>query len=96
MGLARIIKEKGLERLEYRLYDVLSSLVKRIDLETYGLFRAIMLTEGKELEEAASDASREDQGAVQDLAKDFFAVLPALVIRLMHRCSKITNQHLKR
>lgn len=96
MGLARIIKEKGLERLEYRLYDVLSNLVKRIDLETYGVFRAIMLTEGKELEEAVSGASREDQGAVQDLAKDFFAVLSALVIELMRRCSKITNQHLKR
>jgi hypothetical protein len=96
LGLARIVKEKGLERLEYRLYDVLSNLVKRIDLETYGVFRAIMLTEGKELEEAVSGASREDQRAVQDLAKDFFAVLSALVIELMRRCSKITNQHLKR
>ena len=65
-------------------------------METYGLFRAIMLTEGKELEEAVSDASREDQAAVQDLAKDFFEVLSTLVIQLMRRRSKITNQHLKR
>ena len=94
--MARIIKEKGLERLAYRLYDVLGSVVKKIDLETYGLFRTIMLTEGKEWEEAVSHASREDQAAVRDLAKEFFEVFPSLVIQLMHRCSKITNQRLRR
>jgi len=73
--LAQIIKDKGLERLAYRLYDVLGSLVKRIDLETYGVFKAIMLTEGKEWEEAVSDAPRDDQAAVRDLAQEFFEVL---------------------
>jgi hypothetical protein len=73
--LTRLIKEKELERFAYQLYNVLGSLVKRIDLETYNLFKTIMLAEGKEWEEAVSNASREDQAAVQDLAKDFFEVL---------------------
>jgi len=88
--------EKGLERFAFRLYDALGGIIKRIDLETYGLFRAIMLTEGKEWEEAVSDASPEDQVAVQDLAKDFFEVLSTLVVQLILRCLKTTNQHRRR
>ena len=41
-------KEKELERLAYRLYHVLGDIAKRVDLETYGLFKAIELKEGKE------------------------------------------------
>lgn len=69
-----IIKEKGLEKLACRLYDVLGNILKRIDLETYGLFKIIRLKEGKELEAAVSDTSQEDQVAVQDLGKQFFEV----------------------
>ena len=48
--------------------------MKRVDLETYGLFKAIMLKEGKEWESAVASASREDQAAIQDLGKQFFEV----------------------
>jgi len=91
-GLTRIITEKGLERFAFRLYHALGDIIKRIDFETYRLFRAVILTEGKEWEEAVADASREDQVAVQDLAKDFFEVLSTLVVPLMLRCLKTPNQ----
>ena len=73
-GLRKIVKEMGLERFAYRLSEVVDGLVKRVDLDTYGTFRAIMLTEGKELEESLSDAAPEEQPEIQDLATKFFEV----------------------
>jgi hypothetical protein len=63
-----------LEKLAFRLHAVLGNIVKRVDLETYGLFNAIMLKEGKEWEDAVIGSSQEDQEVVQDLAKQFFEV----------------------
>ena len=67
-----------MERLAYRLYHVLGDIAKRVDLETYGLFKAIVLKEGKEWVEDVSDMSRNAQTVVQDLSKEFFEVLSFL------------------
>jgi len=72
--LKDIIRQKGEERLAFRLYDVLPDIVKRVDTETYGLFRAIVLNEGNEWEEAFSDASQEDRLTVKDIASQFFDI----------------------
>jgi len=79
--LTSIINNKGLEKLAFRLYDVLGKIVKRVDLEMYGLFRTIVLKEGNEWEKAVSDTSKDDQTAVQDLAKHFFEVRQSLFRR---------------
>jgi len=75
--LDNIIQQKGLERLAYRVYDVLPDLVKRVDPETYGLFRTIMLSEGNEWDVAFSDASPDDRLAVKDVATQIFEVSSA-------------------
>lgn len=72
--LDRIIKEKGLEKISFRVHEVLYDIVKRVDLETYGSFRTIILKEGKEWDEAFSDSAQEDLLAVKDLAAQFFEV----------------------
>ena len=81
--LKDIIQDKGEERLAFRLYDVLPDIVKRVDTETYGLFRAIVLNEGNEWEEAFSDASQEDRLTVKDIASQFFDVNLRLFVRLI-------------
>jgi hypothetical protein len=73
-GLRKMVKEKGLERFAFRLSEVVDGLVRRVDLDTYGTFRAIMLTEGKEFEESLSDAAPEEQPEIQGLATKFFEV----------------------
>jgi len=73
-GLDRIIQEHGMERLAFRFHDGLADMVKRVDLENYGLFRAIMLEEGREWEVAFSDVSQDDQMVVADIATQFYAV----------------------
>jgi len=75
-GLGTIIKEKGMERLAFRLFDTLHLLVDRADSEVYRRFRSIAIEEGKEFEEAFRDATKEDQVAVQDIASAFFTVGP--------------------
>jgi hypothetical protein len=64
-----------------RLYDILGKIVKRVDLEMYGLFRTIMVKEGNEWEKAVADTSIDDQTTVQDLAKQFFEVRHSLFRR---------------
>jgi hypothetical protein len=72
--LDKIIKEKKLERIAFRVHEVLRDIVKRVDLETYSLFKAIILKEGKEWEESFADSAQEDQLAVRDVAAQFFEV----------------------
>ena len=81
--LKDIIRQKGEERLAFRLYDVLPDIVKRVDTETYGLFRAIVLNEGNEWEEAFSDASQEDRLTIKDMASQFFDVNLRMFVRLI-------------
>lgn len=76
--LARILCEKGLERLAYRLSEAVSGLVKNADLENYRLFNVIMLKDENEwIEREFSDLSQEDQLAVQEVAGEFLRVLGA-------------------
>jgi hypothetical protein len=79
--LTSIIKDKGLEMFACRLHGVLGRIVKRVDLEMYGLFRTIMVKEGNEWEKAVADTSIDDQTTVQDLAKQFFEVRHSLFRR---------------
>ena len=62
---------------------MLPDIVKRVDTETYGLFRAIVLDQGNEWEEAFSDASQEDRLTVKDIASHFFDVNLRLSVRLI-------------
>jgi len=89
-GLDTMIKQKALEKFAFRLYDVLVDVLKRVDLEIYGQFKAIMLKEGKEWDEAFSDVSQEDRLAIQSLATEFFEV-PLMRCLINFRCSKITS-----
>ena len=73
-GLEKIIKERGLEKLAFQLFDTLRILVDRADLETFRVFRTIAIEEGKEFEETFADASKEDQLAAQEVSKSFFEV----------------------
>jgi hypothetical protein len=57
-----------LERFAFGLSEAVDGLMKQVDLDTYGTFKAIMLTEGKELEECLSDAAPEEQPEIQDFA----------------------------
>jgi hypothetical protein len=90
-----MVKEKGLEGFAFRLSEVVDGLVKRVDLDTYGTFRAIMLTEGKELEESLSHAEPEVQPEIQDLASKFFEV-GSIEELTNHRCLRIMSQQKKR
>jgi hypothetical protein len=81
--LKDIIQQKGVEGLAFRLYDVLPDIVKKVDTETYGLFRAIVLNEGNEWEEAFSDASQENRLTVRDIASQFFDVSLRLFVALI-------------
>jgi len=78
--LKEIIHQKRQERLAFRLYDLLPDIVKRVDTETYGLFRSIVLTEGNEWDEAFGDVSQEDRLRVKDIANQFFDVKSLLVV----------------
>jgi len=71
-GLKKILKEKELERFAFRLSEAVDGLVKRVDLDTYGTFRSIILPQGREFEDCLSDATLEEQPEIQDLAKKFF------------------------
>ena len=75
-GLRKIIREKGQERLAFRLFDTLRLLVDRMDLEMYRIFGMIAIQKGKEFEEAFLDVMKEDQVIVQDIASAFFTVFP--------------------
>jgi hypothetical protein len=94
-GLARLINEKGLERFAPRVYGILGALVKRVDLETYGTFSAIVLNEGPEFEDAFSDVSLEDKSLLRELAIQFFEVT-TLYCTTDGRHSKITKHPVKR
>jgi hypothetical protein len=78
-GLTRLISEKGLEKFAARVFESLSALVKRVDLETYGTFSAIMLDEGPELQDF-SDVSLEDKSSLRELADQFYSVLYRAVL----------------
>ena len=81
--LKEIIQQKGQERLAFRLYDMLPEILKRVDVETFGLFRAILLKEGSDWAEAFRDASQEDQLVVKDIGKQLFEVLTHIYVQLM-------------
>jgi hypothetical protein len=94
-GLDRIIQATGLERMAYRFYDVLGDVLKRVDFEKYGFFRAIMLKEGTEWEAPFAETSQEDQIAAKDVAKQFFEVMSS-EFELICRCSKTTSPQRKK
>lgn len=73
-SLKRLIEEKGVEKFAYRLFNTVGALVKRVDLETYGTFSAIVLNEGPELEDSFCNVSTEDKPSLRELAANFFEV----------------------
>jgi hypothetical protein len=72
--LNKVIKEMGMERLAYRLFDAIQALVKRVDLQNYAMFRAIMLKEGEEWDDIFADAGPDDRRDVYNVATAFFKV----------------------
>jgi hypothetical protein len=72
--LDKVIKEMGMERLAYRLFDGIQGVVKRVDLQTYALFRAIMLKEGEDWDDIFADAGQDDRLDVYSVATAFFEV----------------------
>ena len=84
-----------MERLAFPLHEALGNVVKRVDLEIYGTFRAITLKEGKELEDNVSGAAKEDQLAINEMASQFFEVRPTSNL-INHRCLKTMNQVMRR
>lgn len=81
--MKEIIQHERQERLAYRLYDLLPDILKRVDAETYSLFRTIILSEGNEWDDAFSDASPADQLTVKNIATQFFEVTSSLFSDLL-------------
>ena len=77
--LKKLLEERRVEKFAYRLFDTLGALVKRIDLETYWTFSAIVLDEGPELEDSFSDVSPDDKSSLRELAANFFEVFSVAV-----------------
>jgi L-rhamnose mutarotase len=65
--LERIITELGMERLAFRLNEAINPVVKRVNVQNYSMFRAIML-KGDEWEDTFADSSEEDQEMVREIA----------------------------
>jgi hypothetical protein len=84
-----------MERFAFRLSEAVDGLVKRVDLDTYGTFRSIILPEGNELVGCLSDAAPDEQPEIQDLAQKFFDV-SGCIASINGRCSRITNLRMKR
>lgn len=84
-----------MERFAFRLSEAVEALVKRVNFDTYGTFRSIVLPEGRELQDCLSDAAPDEQPEIQDAAQKFFDV-SGCIASINGRCSRITKLREKR
>lgn len=73
-GLDSIIQERNLQRLAYRLHDILLEIANTVDFQVFGDFGTILMAEMKDWGEKISDLSPVDQAEARDLIKDFYQV----------------------
>ena len=73
-----MIQERKIQRLAYRLNEVLQEITNIVDFQIFGDFGTIVTKEMREWEETFSDLSPPDQAEVKDLIKQFHQVLDFL------------------
>jgi hypothetical protein len=89
--LMEIVRRRGLETLIPRFRNVIRDALSKVDLENYGVFKAIMLVDDLEWEGFFVDLQMEERNTARDVVDEFTKV-GVWRSRLIYRLSKTMNQ----